>query len=129
MWRLRWVYVYHNSRGTIAGMWNNPGTNPVDQAWTKPSDSLLWARIEGKNWQTAEKRVFAEMSGQDFMIFQWMAEASINAFGGISASYTPHSRLTGLKIIGRNQELEVYVNGNVITKPNINHQNINFARF
>jgi len=109
------------------GMWSQPGNTPATQAWAQNKEGLTWAVIEGKNVETAEIKRLYEVPGQDFMNFQWIAEARLNPLE-INGKTTPRTRIIGMKIVAREQTIEVYSNGNIRKGPNT-VKNINFATF
>jgi hypothetical protein len=122
MYLLRWKFDYLK-RPPRAGMWDTPGTLDIDKACFNNKDDVIWAKIEGKNCITRETVVLAEINGADFMNFQWMANAYLRP-----GSSKPQTVLTGLKIVSRNEEIEVFKNGMINKKP-LKNDNINFATF
>lgn len=118
MYLLRWRFDFA-SRPTKCGMWNNPGTNNVDKACFQNKEGLTWARIEGKNISTREVKVLAEISGQDFLNFQWMAQRRLKS---------GETELLGIKILSRYNEVEVDMSGAVKVKK-LSNGNVNFATF
>lgn len=104
-------------------MWDNPGKLDTDKACFNNKDDVICAKIEGKNYLTRETVVLAEIKGEDFMNFQWLANAYLTP-----GTSTPRTVLTGMKIVSRNEEIEVFKNGHINKKP-LSNGNINFATY
>ena len=108
-YKLRWRFDYIN-RPPKYGIWSMATGKPSDSAYSQPKDGLLTASIEGKDVHTKEIKRLADCPGQDFRMFQWVATASMPAVSGL-VSYTPRSTLVGLKLITRNEVIEVLNTG------------------
>lgn len=122
MYLLRWKFDYA-SRPSRAGMWDNPGKLDTDKACFNNKDDVICAKIEGKNYLTRETVVLAEIKGENFMNFQWLANAYLTP-----GTSTPRTVLTGMKIVSRYEEIEVFKNGKINKKP-LSNDNINFATY
>ena len=125
---LRWKFIYSDG-SSKAGLWSNSGpkNDLTSKAWCNNREGLKNALIEAKNNDTRETSVVAECSGQDFQNFQWLALASVQPFG-IKGAVTPLTRVGGLKLITRHEEISVFDNGSGKKEPNTK-QNINFATY
>jgi hypothetical protein len=104
-------------------MWDNPGKLDTDKACFNNKDDVICAKIEGKNYLTRETVVLAEIKGENFMNFQWLANAYLTP-----GASTPRTVLTGMKIVSRYEEIEVFKNGKINKKP-LSNDNINFATY
>ncbi len=110
IYRLRWRFDYY-SKAPIFGMWSNPGDKPVDQAWSKTTEGLAFASIEGKD---TENRIvlLAQEIGSKFCLFKWMATAKVRklADGGYGP---PVHQLIGLQMVTNNKDVFVFDTGHV----------------
>jgi hypothetical protein len=118
MYLLRWRFDFLNKPSRF-GMWSNPGTNDIDKACFQNKEGLVSAKIEGKNILTRETKVLAEVSGQDYLNFQWMATLKLKS---------QLTEVIGLKILSRYNEIEVLKDGSVSLKK-LKNDNVNFATF
>ena len=125
---LRWKFIY--SDGSVkAGLWNNPGPKEdmPTKAWCNNKSNLKFAMIEAKNNDTRKTETVVECSGQDFQNFQWLALASVNPFS-VKSPTTPRTRIGGLKMITRDEEITVFDDGTGNKEPNTK-QNLHFATY
>lgn len=107
-YRIRWRFDYVG-RPEKYGLWSLSTKNMSDQAWCHNYPGLLTASVEGKTFEGKIVRL-AEMSGQDFMNFQWLAQAIIP--GGMpKGTVRCICSNTGLRIIGRNETIDVFDSG------------------
>lgn len=108
---LRWRFDYINSPSRV-GMWSQPGNIDQAGAWKQNGAGLHICRamVEGKHAQNRTTEVLAEVPGQDFVMFQWLALARVNAFG-LSGSVVPRTVLGGLQIVTREEIITVMING------------------
>ena len=125
---LRWAFEYADGKRR-AGIWGQSTDNPGDSAWAQPKIGLIRAIIEGKNQITKNIVRFAECSGEDYRVFQWVAVAAMPGFGFRGSVNLP-SRLVGLKLLARDQMYEVHGNGKVVITPITDRQReIQFASY
>lgn len=114
-YRLRWKYEYINSADR-AGMWSRPSENSEEgfksKAWAQPQQNLLWAVIEGQDASRPGK-VFrlAEVPGEDFMNFQWLAVAQV-PLGG-AGGQNIRGAIQGMSLQSRYEKITVYIDGTV----------------
>lgn len=111
---LRWRFDYL-TRPSKAGMWGLTTRNKVDSAWSQPRDGMIRACIEGKNLRTREIKMLAECRGCDFRVFQWLATALCPIFPGGTRSLK--SKLVGLKMLTRDEQVTVLYDGSVQVEP------------
>ena len=104
---LRWRFDYLD-RPTKYGQWSRPATLVSDMAYAQHKEGIVRASVEGKDVETREVRILAECDGWDFVNFQWMAE-----FRAGSDGYGSH-RHVGLKLVTRENWIEVYVRGGIV---------------
>lgn len=114
-WRFHWF-----DRPSKFGMWSHPGEQKdlATKAWYHNKEGLILAVIEGKDVVTREVKVLVECPGQDYRNFQWVALASVvpGALAG-GGSVTPLTRIGGLKVQTRNEEITVMDDGSITTVP------------
>lgn len=77
--------------------------------------------VEAKNLVTRDVSVLYACDAADFVIFQWMAAL----FCGVGGSGSIGRRIEGLRIISRDESIEVLINGDVQIWPRQDH-NFNF---
>lgn len=122
LYLLRWRFDYAD-RASVFGMWNSPHIS----AWDKNREGVVRASIEAKDVATREVRTVVACDGHEFRNFQWLAVAAVGPFRG---SVTPATHNIGLKLLTRDEEIAILVNGKgarrLLTE---DEKNINFATF
>ena len=107
-------------------MWSNPGLRDEDKASFVNTTGIVRASIEGKHAVTREVKTLAECDGHDFVVFKWNA-SYVFANGNPSNGFTT---TTGLKLVTRNLELDVWPSGDCsVTQRQNDEKNINYAAF
>ena len=106
---LRWRFDYA-TRPAKYGMWSQPAVLESDTAAFCPKDGLVRAAIEGRHSITREDKIIAACDGQDFVNFQWVAEAHFNPFGG----GITQQNVVGLKLVTSQNETTVFASGKVV---------------
>ena len=124
---LRWRYDYAGGTHKY-GLWCHPGTSETDYAWSNNKEGVVSASIEAKNFDTREIRRVVECKGEDFVNFQWIAQAFPKPFGG--GTQTPLTKLVGLKMMTRDTKYETYIDGTLNkTAMTAGDKSLNFATF
>jgi hypothetical protein len=125
-YKLRWGYEYVDGR-TKRGMWNKPGKNIVDQAWSNNKD-VLYAFIERRDDHTAEVKMIVRCPAHEFLNFQWVCAARPGNIFKIKGSVTPLTAISGLTILTTTKSVDCFVDGqvNVVEPRNLN---VNFKTF
>ena len=124
---LRWCFEYHDHKTVKYGMWSHPGEFDTEKAWCQSKENLVRGTIEGKNFITREVSVLAEMSGPDFVNFQWIA-AGVQR-GRPTGAILPW-RIIGLMLIGRKTKIKIYDTGTIEKENhNIDYGRINLSGF
>jgi hypothetical protein len=90
------------------GMWSQCGTRDEDKASFVNTTGLVRASIEGKDIASRSVKVLAECDGHDYVVFKW--NAAFISYGNFANG---HHVLTGLKLVTRDIELDVYPSGDV----------------
>lgn len=113
---LRWCYHFHGNKPSKRGQWLNGGEG---EAASVSRENLRCAVVEAKDIITREVFPLYECDGQDFVLFQWKAALAVQ---------TGVTRLDGLRMICRDQYVEVFVTGEVnihpITRPDYDFQSL-----
>lgn len=128
---LRWRFDFQTGAKHF-GMWSQPGDIEKAGAWrqTKAGLHVIAAMVEGKHITRRTTEVLAECSGQDFVLFEWLALARVNPFSVRGAGGTPHTTLGGLSIVSREEITTVHVSGEVQRQPRPEaHKRIGFATY
>ncbi len=107
LYLLRWRFDFAD-RPSKMGMWSQSGTRDEDKASFVNTTGLVRASIEGKDIATREVKVLAECDGHDYVVFKWNA-----AFISTGSFATGQHVLTGLKLVTRDFELDVFPSGDV----------------
>lgn len=114
-------------------MWSLSTKNEIDQAWNKQKEGLLWASIEGK---TADGEIvtLAQVPGQDFCLFKWMAVASaplrLRRKDLSQPPPKPIHRLIGMEIVMRNETIKVMETGHIFREPRtVEDKRFHYAAF
>lgn len=112
---LRWVLEYQDGK-VKRGMWSNPGNqkDPSTQAWAQKREGVIRASIEGKDIRSNEIRTICECKGEDWVMFKWIASASMS-FATIGKQVPIH-RLMGIMLVTRDQEISVPPSGKFLVK-------------
>lgn len=127
---LRWRFDFQTGSSRF-GMWSQPGNIAEAGAWrqTKSGLHIVRAIVEAKHYVKRTTHVLAECSGQDFVMFEWLAFARLNPLG-IKGSGTPHTTLGGLSIVTREEIVTVFVNGEIKRAPRPDvHKKTAFATY
>lgn len=127
---LRWRFDYAN-HAPIYGMWSQPGDVKQSGAWKfGMKEQMRFASVEGKDYISREIKTLAQCPGQDFVLFQWNALARINPFALKGGASVPYTTLSGLKIVSRNEIIDVSVSGEITRtlRPEA-HKRIGFATY
>lgn len=120
---VRWCLEYVN-RPAKAGMWNQPGVDASTSAWLQPKDGIVTARVEAKHLQTRAIITLAEVSGQDWIEFRWIAATSLPVKTNMLKKLNPNVELRfggaiqGMTLVSRYQKAHVYRNGQVVLEEN-----------
>ena len=107
LYLLRWRFDFAD-KPVRYGMWSQAGTRDEDKASFVNTAGLVRASIEGKNVSTREIKTLAECDGHDYVLFKW--NAAYISHGSFSAG---KHVLTGLKLVTREIELDVFSTGDV----------------
>lgn len=110
--RLRWRFEY-SDKPTKYGMWNSSGDVPEEQAWYQSKEHLTSAVIEGKDIASGRIVRVIEVTGSDFCCFEWCAVSSMGGLSRPGMGQTLNSTIVGLKIVARDKNIFVYVDGQV----------------
>lgn len=113
-YKLRWRFDFA-TKPTRRGLWLQAGTQDSDKACFVNKDGLIRASIEAENVQTYELKTLAECVGPDFCNFEWDAVVSVPGF--VRSAITQKGHIIGLRIVSRDFNTIVYVNGDVHVKP------------
>lgn len=112
-YKLRWRFDFADKAAYKAGQWSQPATQTGDMASVINKTGLVRAAIEGKCLQTLQVVVLAECDGWDFVNFQWMAAMRMGLNGRVR---DPHM-LRGIRLITRDLNMEVLLNGDIQIQP------------
>ena len=107
---LRWRFDYL-SRPAKYGQWSRPDERDEDKAYRQNKEGLLLASIEGKNRKTFEVVTLCDVPATEFVMFEWMAAASMRPF--FNGTAKTRTQLLGLAIKTREHILAVYPDGSV----------------
>ena len=107
MYLLRWRFDFSDKPAKY-GMWSQTATRDEDKASFVNTTGLVRASVEGKDITTREVKVLAECDGHDYVLFKW--NAAFISHGSFSAG---RQVLTGLKLMTRDLELDVFPSGEV----------------
>lgn len=122
---LRWRFVYKDKPDRF-GVWDYAGECPTTRASCQSTQGLARAIVEGKNILTRETVVLADISGQDFMLFQWI---KVDHFSG--GGLTPSAQyMVGMKVVTRYGNIIVNNDGTLNRTPlSVADRTINFAAY
>lgn len=124
LYLLRWRFDFAD-RPSRMGMWSQSGTRDEDKASFVNTTGLVRASIEGKDVVTRAVKVLAECDGHDYVVFKWNA-----AFISHGNFTTGQHVLTGLKLVTRDFELDVFPSGDVKISARLeDEKNFNYAAF
>lgn len=126
---LRWRYEWKD-RPTKYGMWSHSGAadDVHTRAWDKNHDGLLWAMVEAKGYvNRADQKIVVAVPGCDFLVFQWLALGLLPMFN-LKGPTRAATRIGGLKILTRYEEISVLDCGKIERGPHTSHD-INFATY
>lgn len=114
MYLLRWRFdfMHHPSK---MGQWSRAATRQEDMAAFCLKPGLVRAAIEGKNFETREIKILAEVDGWDYCVFKWVAMASIP--GNFRGTVHPIGKIMGLKIVSREKEITAFPDGSIKIDP------------
>jgi len=127
---LRWRFDFQTGASRF-GMWSQPGNIEQAGAWrqTKSGLHVVRAVIEGKHYVNRTTHALAECSGQEFVMFEWLAFARLNPLG-LKGSTVPRTTLGGLSIVTREEIVTVMVSGEVKRAPRPDaHKKAMFATY
>jgi hypothetical protein len=124
---LRWRFEWPDKPAKY-GMWSHSGAKDdlATKAWCNNKSGLLYAIIEAKDFITREIKTIVRCPGQDFRNFQWVALASMPGF--VKGSVTPMTRIGGITILTRAEDIQVFDTGQLRRTPSTTH-NLNFATY
>lgn len=109
---LRWAIEYNDGCNARRGLWMDRAVGDEEhQAWRHCGPNVARAFIEAKDIVTRKVHVIAEVNGQDFRFFQWLG-VHATTFSGYKIQGVAE-RITGLKILGRDEAAEVFADGTV----------------
>ncbi|CAB4170002.1 hypothetical protein UFOVP901_26 [uncultured Caudovirales phage] len=124
LYLLRWRFDFADRPSRI-GMWSQSGTRDEDKASFVNTTGLVRASIEGKDVVTREVKALAECDGHDYVVFKWNA-----AFISTGSFAAGQHVLTGLKLVTRDLELDVFPSGDVKISARLeDEKNFNYAAF
>ena len=124
LYLLRWRFDFAD-RPSRMGMWSQSGTRDEDKASFVNTTGLVRACIEGKDIATREVKALAECDGHDYVVFKWNA-----AFISTGSFAAGQHVLTGLKLVTRDLELDVFPSGDVKISARLeDEKNFNYAAF
>jgi hypothetical protein len=122
---LRARFDYANGK-TWRGLWNRSGEQITDQAWAQNKEGILRAGIEIKDCCTKEVLRAAEIPGQDFRNFQWLALAPYQFTNGVPIQ----GENVGLQMLTRSEKVTVFIDGSIKVEPLTQEESeINFATY
>lgn len=134
---LRWRFEWPN-RPAKFGMWSHSGDvkDLATKAWCNNGENLAFAIVEAKNFVTREIKPVLICEGHNFRNFQWVANAFPSGRFSIGPkgidfkiqNGTPMTRISGIKIVTRTEELMVLDCGKITRQP-LTCGNINFATY
>jgi len=124
---LRWRFEWPD-KPVKYGMWSHSGTQEdlATKAWCNNGPGLAFAVVEAKNYLTREIKPVVVCPGQDFRNFQWIALANVPGF--VKGKMIPVTRVGGIILQTRDEEITVHDCGKVLRAPFTAH-NINFATY
>jgi len=129
LWMVRWRFDFA-AKPTKYGLWGRPGETKEVQAWCNNGEGLLRASIEGKQIVTREQKLFAECDGHSFVNFKWIAAAGMPAFAKGYGEAQLRSRIVGLTLVVRDNEIHVYDTGQIIVSDRTEEdKNYHYATF
>lgn len=111
-YRLRWRFEYSDGKPDKAGPWSRASVKPAEMAAFQSKEALKWAVIEGEDLRSWDVKRLAEVPGEDFRNFEWVAGASY----GVESGEVRHE-LLGLKIRAREKTVQVLSSGSVTESP------------
>lgn len=125
-YKLRWGFEYQD--GSIKfGMWNNPGSNPIDQAWFN-NKNIAYAFIDRRDDHTAEVKQIVRCSKDEFLNFQWMYVSFMPSLLSLKGSVTPLTKVSGLTMLTTNIAVDCFADGS-IKKSEPRNLETNFGTF
>jgi len=103
---LRWRFDFVDGK-VKTGCWNGDAIT----AWNINKDGLIRASIEAKDYVTKKIKKMVECKGEDFVNFGWIGFASASAalMGGVTV--TPNTKIGGLSMLTRDNNVRVFING------------------
>lgn len=105
-WIFRWAFEFANGTKKIGGWY--PASRVEDMASSVNKTGLVYAYVEGKHWTLRDQvRVFARVSGQDFLNFEHLAVMVMQA-GGRTINH-----VYGMRIQTRNEVINCLEDGSV----------------
>lgn len=107
---LRWCFDFV-SKPSRYGRWSAPAANQSEMAAFVNKEGLVCARIEARNFYTNEVHTIAECDGWEFVNFKWNAERHKMMSSSNLPSLANFHNLTGLKLVCRDIEVDVYFSG------------------
>ena len=110
IYRLRWVFHYHDGKPSRRGVWNGATQKPSDMAAFVDKTNLLKACIEGEINSTGLIETLLEINGQDYATCQWEAAAVSPAFLKHN-KFKANANIIGLSMLDRKFKHTVYING------------------
>lgn len=114
-WRLRWCFDYHD-KPTRTGAWNSHKENdPHASALMQTKSGLMFAAIEAQDRDKTKIVRLCECVSSEFCNFEWVATASVSPHFKNGAEQVTRPVIVGLKIVTRNNEITVFVNGDIET--------------
>jgi hypothetical protein len=121
--RLRWYFEYFD-RPDYFGVWSMD--DPARPAWSHCYEGIARAMIQGKDLE-GKISVLAEVPGQDFQNFQWIAIAKASA-QHIKRGWKLPAQIVGLQIQHRAGQIQCYIDGS-IARNDITYPTIHFAAY
>lgn len=128
-YRLRWRFDFAHKPPKWGG-WMNTGRGDESKAYLVNKDGLVKASIEAEDIRDWKIYELASVSGQDYVNFQWEALAIAPNLMNMPHETKLKSQIVGLRLVRRDWETIVYVNGETRLEKsvNLNHKDFHFGR-
>jgi len=107
-YRLRWRFDFVDGK-TKYGIWDGASDLFKDKAAAVNKNGLLRASIEGEKIGEWTVKTLLEVDGHKYVSAEWLASASVGAFG--NGSSTSPGTIVGLGFILDDKKVWIYKNG------------------